>query len=186
MKIKKIIALCKSSKRLFLYDISKDRPQMLSDEKAAYFLEECPRFTINSLYTTYDISEKQAEKIVSGIRGGEPEGYNISDCDEDEVLCEPFSISIASCGKQYRAYKTSEGVAFVDEKYFAPFEGDCDYFEIYERRRTDGQIYFAVKIGLYLKAIILPTSDDIDMEDISLELGELFNLCRVRAENRKV
>lgn len=61
MKIKKIISLCKANKHISLYDMT---TQMLGDGLAAYYLNDCPVFSIDSLMTSFDITPTQADKIV--------------------------------------------------------------------------------------------------------------------------
>ena len=53
MKIKKIISLCKANKHISLYDMT---TQMLGDGLAAYYLNDCPVFSIDSLMTSFDIT----------------------------------------------------------------------------------------------------------------------------------
>lgn len=58
MKIKKIISLCKANKHISLYDMT---TQMLGDGLAAYYLNDCPVFSIDSLMTSFDITPTQAD-----------------------------------------------------------------------------------------------------------------------------
>ena len=50
MKIKKIISLCKANKHISLYDMT---TQMLGDGLAAYYLNDCPVFSIDSLMISH-------------------------------------------------------------------------------------------------------------------------------------
>lgn len=53
----------------------------------------------------------------------------------------------------------SQGIAFIDRKYLQPLEdGDMSMLEIYERTNSDGQMYFAAKIGFMLVGILTPAN----------------------------
>ena len=62
MKIRKIIDICKRSGHIFLFDT--EREQWISDGCAVFPMFNLPRFDENSLYKTYDITDKQANKII--------------------------------------------------------------------------------------------------------------------------
>lgn len=70
---------------------------------------------------------------------------------------------------------------FIDEKYLEPFFADGDDFEVYERTNL-GQTYFAVKIGMFLKAIVLPAANVIN-EALLAEMDELCGLCDIAYDN---
>ena len=61
MKIKKLIDLCK--KRGCFYLFEDERVQWLSDGVALYPLYNVPEFDEETLCRTFDITEKQQEKI---------------------------------------------------------------------------------------------------------------------------
>ena len=111
-----------------------------------------------------------------------PAAFSVHDVLPDETPCAPFSTGIAIRAKRYTAYRTSQGVAFVDEKYLEPFFADGDVFEVYEREADLGQIYFAVKIGMFLKAIVLPDANVIN-ETLLAELDELCGMCEIAYDN---
>lgn len=178
MKIKKIVNLCKSSGHMYLYN---GDVQMLGDEKSLYYLDDCPKFTPATLCRAHDITEKQADKMLFKFESCPPAAFSVHDVSPGETLCEPFSIGIAIRAKRYTAYRTSQGVAFIDEKYLEPFFADGDDFEVYERTNL-GQIYFAVKIGMFLKAIVLPATNVIN-EALLAEMDELCGLCDIAYDN---
>lgn len=179
MKMKKIVNLCKSSGHMYLYN---GDVQMLGDGKSLYYLDDCPKFTPATLCSAHDITEKQAEKMIFKFESCPPAAFSVHDVLPDETLCEPFSTGIAIRAKRYTAYRTSQGVAFVDEKYLEPFFADGDVFEVYEREADLGQIYFAVKIGMFLEAIVLPDANVIN-ETLLAELDELCGLCDIAYDN---
>lgn len=179
MKIKKVVNLCKSSGYMYLYD---GEVQMLGDNNSLYFLDDCPEFSPATLCRAHDISDKQANKIVFRFESCPPSNISVADVVPEETRCEPISIGIAIRSKRYTAYRASQGIAFIDEKYLEPFFSDSDNFDVYERISESGAIYFAVKIGMFLKAIVFPTAKIINKTFLA-ELDELHSLCEVSFDN---
>ena len=179
MKIKKVVNLCKSSGHMYLYN---GDVQMLGDDKSLYYLDDCPKFTPATLCRAHDITEKQADKMLFKFESCPPAAFSVHDVLPGETPCEPFSTGISIRAKRFTAYRTSQGVAFVDEKYLEPFFADGDVFEVYEREADLGQIYFAVKIGMFLKAIVLPDANVIN-ETLLAELDELCGMCEIAYDN---
>ena len=62
MKIKKIVDICRGSGRITLMNDEAGR-QWLSDGVGCYPLLDAPLFDEESLYATFDITEKQQENI---------------------------------------------------------------------------------------------------------------------------
>ena len=178
MKIKKVVNLCKSSGHMYLYN---GDVQMLGDDKSLYYLDDCPKFTPATLCRAHDITEKQADKMLFKFESCPPAAFSVHDVLPGETPCEPFSTGISIRAKRFTAYRTSQGVAFVDEKYLEPFFADGDVFEVYERTNL-GQTYFAVKIGMFLKAIVLPAANVIN-ETLLAELDELCGMCEIAYDN---
>lgn len=179
MKIKKVVNLCKSSGHMYLYN---GDVQMLGDDKSLCYLDDCPKFTPATLCRAHDITEKQADKMLFKFESCPPAAFSVHDVLPGETPCEPFSTGISIRAKRFTAYRTSQGVASVDEKYLEPFFADGDVFEVYEREADLGQIYFAVKIGMFLKAIVLPDANVIN-ETLLAELDELCGMCEIAYDN---
>ena len=180
MKIKKIVQLCKSSGIVYLFDGS---PQMLSDGSAVYYLSECPEFSLATLTTAYDITEKQVEKLICNMFDAPPAKLDVRDVIDGEQLVEPMNIDVAIRGKRYKPYRTSSGVSFVEMKYLEPFTADSDDYELYERTDTEGKLYFAAKIGMYLFALIYPSIELLKNEKFITELEELCAKSKVAYDN---
>ncbi len=82
------------------------------------------------------------------------------------------------------AYATSQGIAFVDKKYFAPFtDMDEAYLRVFERYTKDGDLYFAVKNGFELVGIILPTN--VIEKDFVEDMESMAKACRLALQNVK-
>lgn len=181
MKIKKVVQLCKQSCILNLYD---GDFQMLGDGNSVYYLLDCPEFSVATLMQTYDISDKQADKLVCNSFAAPPAAINVADVIRDEHLVERIGIDIVFRGKRYSPYQTSSGVSYIDRIYLEPFLSDHDDFELYERRGAEHEQYFAVKIGMMLQAVIIPAVLPESYAQALNELCSLENSCeRVEISN---
>lgn len=49
---------------------------------------------------------------------------------------------------------------YINTRYLEPFADIETGYEIYERTREDGMLYFAIKSGLILRGIVLPSFGD--------------------------
>lgn len=68
-------------------------------------------------------------------------------------------------------------------KYLEPFTADSDDYELYERTDTEGKLYFAAKIGMYLFALIYPSIELLKNEKFITELEELCAKSKVAYDN---
>lgn len=181
MKIKKIISLCKANKHISLYDMT---TQMLGDGLAAYYLNDCPVFSIDSLMTSFDITPTQADKIMQRYTAEPPEAFlkMVKDEFDGEERCDPLPISLRIGSYDYIPYKTSAGIEFVESKYLEPL--DVDEFELYYRQ-TESGAFFAAKAGFFVMAIIPISTTRVLTENIVGYLDELSSMSSVKYENLK-
>lgn len=163
MKLQKVISLCKKEKVMRLYDRLMDAEyaddgtlaegcepymeQYISDGGAVYPLEGLPELDFDTLFTLYDISESDAEKIMFN-RSAFPEGVDIGDVVDGEQQLEKPNIAISAGGADLLPFQTSGGMVFINAKYMGPLADDLDLLEVHERRTPDGQVYLAAKVGM--------------------------------------
>lgn len=156
MVVKKIIQQCKRSGVIALYEDEMRRTQWIGDMKSFYPLYKMPQFDEETLCKAYDISEKQAEKI-QFAHSRIPGSINFADVDEGEHVCDPLNMTLVYANRQVQPYMTSQGIKFMDKRYMAAVEDEGETnLEVYERFTKEGFMYFAVKVGLQLVAIIFP------------------------------
>ena len=181
MKIKKIISLCKANKYILLYDMT---TQMLSDGFAAYYLNDCPVFSIDSLMTSFDITPTQADKIVQRYTAEPTEAFlkMVKDEFDGEERCDPLPISLRIGSYDYIPYKTSAGIELVESKYLEPL--DVDEFELYYRQ-TESGAFFAAKAGFFVMAIIPISTARVLTENTVGYLDELSSMSSIKYENLK-
>lgn len=178
MKIKKIINFCKKSGYLHLFE--GEGEQWISDGYALFPLLNMPLFDEESILKAYDIPENTAEKMHIKHDYNLPQMYNYAHSTANEIMCE---IGDELFGKA-TAITTSHGMMFINSKYLTPFADTADdMLYIFERMTDDGQIYFAVKIGFSLVALVLPY--DCVNENFVDRLKKYYEQCKIALDNKK-
>ena len=158
MIIKHVASICKRDRCMILYDdkSSENAAQWLSATGAVYSLQNMPKLDEKNIFTVFDITSKQIEKITFR-RDTLPEKIDFRDVVECENVLEPNGIEIGTDGKTLIVLHTSQGIRFIDKEYLRPLSDyDMDILRFYERTSTGGQLYIAVKAGMMLEAIIAP------------------------------
>lgn len=180
MKIKKIVDLCKKRGYFYLFT-TEGGEQWLSDGVGAYPLGDVPCLDEDTLCALFDIPEKAREKMVFRVQQA-PSVFCFDDVVPGEVLCEQGALLLGEGKHGVIPYKTQQGIQFIDRTHLEPLEGGGQ-LEVYERIGEHGDMYFAVKRGLLLVAVILPY--DIINEPFVESLRTLAELCTVAWENKR-
>lgn len=181
MKINSIQKICKSQKRIILFQ-TPSGVQWISDGFAIFPLYGLPPLDCESVLVMFDIPEKKQDKIFCEIKSGLPEAYDFSDTADEESQLELGSISICAKGMTLLPLKTSFGITYINQKYLAPFSDSENGVTLYERTTPAGQTYIAVKEGFLLTGIILPY--DIVTKDFVSSLKEIYELSAVAESNK--
>ena len=178
MKIKKIITLIKDSKSLIIFEGK--NCQWLSDGHAMYPVFKDTEVSPEFLCDLHDIDAKKL-----AIHNKElPTVFNYADIVENEKQLQKSNIEIVHHGKHIIGFETSEGISFVEKRYFAPF-GDMDesYLVVYERYTSTGTMYFAVKNGMNLVGIILPKN--VITKEFVEDISKMSTACAIALQNVK-
>lgn len=182
MILKKIISLCTKTK--WVCTLQQDKVQFLGNAQAFYALsDEIPWLSESMFCAAFDIKSKKADEITFSFGEPIPEGYDFSDSTEDEIQVERINgIGIQWNGRTLIPFKASDGIAYLDKAHFAPLADlDDNLIYIFERRSKDGVLFFAVKFGFAVVAILLPYNNI--NKDFSGELSALAELTNVRVSN---
>ena len=182
MILKKIISLCTKTERVCT--LQQGKVQWLGNAQAFYALsDEIPWLSESMFCAAFDIKSKKAEKIAFSFGEPIPEGYDFTDNPEDEVLVERINgIGIQWQGRTLIPFKASDGIAYLDKAHFAPLADlDGDLIYVFERRSKDGVLFFAVKFGMAVVAILLPYNNI--NKDFADELDVVAELTNVRVSN---
>lgn len=186
MIIKHVISLCKRDRRMTLYDdhSGASAAQWLGATDAVYPLQHMPQLDENNVFTVFDITSKQADKII--FRREElPKIVDFRDVVECENALETADIEIGFGGTLLLPLHTSQGIRFIDKAYLRPL-ADCDedMLMFYERTTADGDLYIAAKVGMILAAIITPL--DVVNEKFVERLRVITKDCTIALSRKKV
>lgn len=161
MIIKKIAAICKSRKSVALFDDKEAEIQWISDGCAVYPLYDMPPLDEETVLVVLDVpGDKRGDYRVK--HEALPAVYNFRDEDDLERMLPEMDVGIVFKDSKLMPARTSRGLRFFNPKYLEPLN-DLDGFELYERQTKDGEIYFAVKTGFILQAILLPALPEPDV-----------------------
>lgn len=141
MKVKTLAALCRKNKAFCLYDrvtaSGEVSGQWLGDGRAVYPIAGLPYLEEESIYTLFDITDKQQSKILFRHEPL-PGGINFEDVDPDEQPLDREKLSLAVDGKILEPLQTRRGVVFIDATYLSPLADAADMLELYERHTEAG------------------------------------------------
>lgn len=173
MKVRKVIDLCKKEKTIQLYNT--EGLQWVSNGFALYPMWGIPPMSEVCFKNCYDFTNEQWEKILCVCQNGFPAGYDSSDMADGERPVSRVPLGIRYGGVNLAPFIVSDGIAWMDTVYLSPFGRD-EKLEVYERRTDAGGLYFAVKIGFEVVAIILPYI--FPQKEMCEHLEFLARMCR--------
>lgn len=178
MKIKKIIDLIKKSGVLAIYE-SKDC-QWLSDGYALYPVFKDFEITPELLCDMHDLDVKKL-----GIHNTLlPTVFNYADVVKEEKQLKKSKIELVYHGKHLIGFETSEGISFVEKRYFTPFADlDDSYMMVFERYTDTGMMYFVVKNGMNIVGIILPKK--VITKEFVEDINAMSTACNIALQNVK-
>lgn len=162
MDLNKVINLCKKAKRFVVFR-QNAKTQWLGDDVAAYLITGEPKFTPEYLTASAGLKPQDVENTIFK-NSNFPDALDSSDNTDDEILVGISDITINFEDGEYTPVFTTKGVRFVKTLYFNPFSND-DY-EIFTRETEDGVLYFVVKIGMFVSAIIIAEDNHLDTSDV--------------------
>ena len=186
MKLKKVASLCGKTKMFCLYDRAERDDvvsQWLGDGYAIYPITGLPYMDEENIYSMFDISAKQQEKIIFR-HGPAPEGINLDDVDPTERRLSDDGLSVVYDGGILKPLQTRNGISFIQNKYLSPLEDVIEMVQLYERATPKGTPYIVAKTGFFLAAVIMPYS--VINDKFVYQLSELAQQCRRALEVQKM
>lgn len=172
MIFKNLTALLRGHKRIILYG-DPEELQWVGDGGAIYPLHGMPGMVEDDLPAVFDVPEKDEGKYLIDHHLTLPETLCYKDEDpRGETQLRPEAWVLKRYDTLYVSVQTSRGLRFYNPDYLRPLKDLQNTLEIYERRATDGCMYFALKSGMLLQALILPLAPDYGKL-----LEELLGLC---------
>lgn len=154
MRIKPIISLCKSRNIMELfYDPDRDS-QWLSNDIGLYLVDEFSRTTTDQICNINDMSQKQKDNMELIDRNELPDILNYDDISDEESPAYPYELRLNMNGESLVLFKTVDGVFYINSDYLKPLSNIPDEELFYMLRKYQDGYYLAVKVGMFLKAII--------------------------------
>ncbi len=152
MKIKKIEALLKKSKRIQLVVVEGNR--WIGNGQALYLINDLPQMTKKEILSLYDVPEEKHNEYIFEVLEEIP-GISFKDIEKQELGLTYCNYSICFAGKLYQALsELNNGVHFIKAEYLKPFTDKNENYSIYQRFSPNGDTYFAIKKGLLLVGIV--------------------------------
>lgn len=187
MKIKTLAALCKKAGVFYLYDRITDNgeiaEQWLGTGVAIFPLHGLPYMQENNLFTLFDITDKQQEKIYFRHEQLPTKAINFEDMDPNENILDREKLTIGHAGKVLRPLQTRRGLVFIDTAQLQPLADLVDTLELYERETEAGGTYIAAKSGFMLVGVIMPYN--IVEKGFVEQVESLAKQCRVAFEAKE-
>lgn len=173
MKLKKIESICKRSKTIVI--INDNGIQWIGEYGAFYLIEDMPELASESIFAIFDVQAEQREKWFY-TEQKRPETIVLSDnCVTDNEISVLSDYELIKNGTTIIPILTSQGLKFINKAYLKPF--DKEQITVYERLDSAGKLYFVIKKGLFIKALILPsvfTDNGADLKEWSRTFAELM------------
>lgn len=172
MIFKNLTALLRGHKRIILYG-DPEELQWVGDGGAIYPLHGMPGMIEDDLPAVFDVPEKDEGKYLIDHHLTLPATLSYEDTDprgETQLRPEPWVLK--RYDTLYVPVQTSKGLRFYNPDYLKPLKDMQGTLEVYERHTEDGKLYFALKSGFLLQAIVLPMAPEYGQL-----LGELLELC---------
>ncbi|MCL2356621.1 MAG: hypothetical protein FWC70_05595 [Defluviitaleaceae bacterium] len=159
MKFGKIEKICKSRKRIFIYNDPASGAQWLGDSCGIYLLEGMPHISsADELLRLFDVPESKHVDYHCKF-DNLPEEIDFSDeiGAQDEGL-EPNPLTIGWKDSRYALFKDGPELYAINTDYLEPFVGDSDYIRYHRRelKGAGGGFVLGINMGLQLQAVICP------------------------------
>lgn len=173
MIFKNLTALCRAHKRVILYG-DPEELQWVGDGMALYPLHGMPGMEAEDLQAVFDVPDKDEGKYLIEHNDWLPEIFCYEDlAPRGETQLRPEAWIFKRYDTLLVPVQTSRGLRFYNPDYLKPLKDLQNTLEIYERRATNGSMYFAVKSGMLLQAILLPLTPEYGKL-----LDELLEICQ--------
>lgn len=171
MKIRKVAALCKAAKTIYLIDDTGAEVQWVVNGAAFYPLRGLPWMSDSQIMRLFDVPAADSDKYQITVKPYVETPVDLGDISGGgETQIQPPDICIQYGGQEFMPLDASGKVLWIDPKYIDPVRKSGD-LELYERVDAHGLPYIAVKAGMMLEAIIYPLRIGDKMINRLKELG---------------
>lgn len=163
MKLDNIFKICKSKRRFVVFR-QNPKTQWLGDGTATYAITNSTKLTPEFLTASASLKPQEVE-ITCFKNVDFPEKFDATDNTGDENIVAMSDVTISFPNGEYTPVFTTEGIRFIKTDYLKPF--DKDEYEIFERHTEEDAMYFVVKVGMFVNAIILAQDSYLDIATVA-------------------
>lgn len=198
MKISKVAQLCKAERDINLINVEdedeKTMQQWVGTKQAIYPLHGLRTMDKNQLYTIFDITEKQADKIKYTETTADKIAFRLNSHDFTEKGIQPLHVGIAVGGSLYVPFDTSKGMRLVDRAYLMAMTKEVELLSYCERQTADGKIYIVAQMGMLIVGMIAPrfnAGGDSDLQKFTsyfaarMDYAQMIANAKKHAEDRR-
>lgn len=154
MIIKNLAALCRKRKVIYVHEDQERDIQWVGDGRCMYPLFGIPHMTEEQIKVLFDIPEDKRGEVRTYTHDFERNmGYSFEDGAADNPVVR-YGITFGGANGAFTPVSTSDGIAFYEEDVFRPLNNPNAI--LYERYRKDGTLYFVMKAGMMVEALIFP------------------------------
>lgn len=178
MRISKIGSLCRSEEDITVVNCENEDGttlQWIGTRRALYPLHGMPMLDQTALYAVLGVTEKKKDSVVYSERGADEIDIQLGEAGDQDALVYEESYHLLYSGKTYTPVDTSKGIRLINRQFLTPVASKSDDMILFERQTEKGEIYFAVKCGLFTSAIILPAL-------VTKELNKVIEKLAVRSK----
>lgn len=156
MKISKIAALCKKTKSIVHVHCEEfEGTQWIGTGNALYRVDGMPEFSQESLLALFDVPEDKRSEWM--YRAAAP-GADLRDYVPEDESVDPVGFPVQYHGGTMQMYSPlrSMEAAYLNTAYLAPLIDEAGKLMMFWRGEGSRQC-FAIKSGLFLRAILFPS-----------------------------
>ncbi|GHV34941.1 hypothetical protein FACS18949_11930 [Clostridia bacterium] len=173
MKIKQVMGLFKARKILHIYDTS-DGGQWISNGRGVYNMDGMPHLTVETALTMFDVPDDKRGGWLTGQSEFPTDYIDIENNTSDETDIEPEALRLEWLNEIYCVFIDGTNVYAIYQEYIKPLLIDFNYLTFHKRKNSNGGFVLAVKVGMELKAIIMPNKIEEDKSFVE-SLKNIFN-----------
>lgn len=173
MKLSALWKLCKSEKRMTIFQEAEGSRQFLQVAGGIYPLKGMPWLDEESLLTMLDVTEdKRGEYDVYIVNTTEHMGRYVQDNEESDHMAVAEACTIGADEMVMRPIRTQYGLVLINAEALKPVEDTKRTHELYVRK-IDGNPWILVKNGFELVASIgRVKSRNINVADVLMSVAE--------------
>lgn len=165
MKFEKVTELCKKSRKFLIFKYS-EKIYFLGTGNAMFVVPDGTICTPEYLTSFAGLKPLEVENTIFDKKDF-PFEFDISDIADNESYVSLPEIRVSDFDGKNECVPifTAKGAVFVPSIYFEPFKND--EYELYERKTSEDVSYLVVKVGMFVKAVIVLDYSNLALQTVT-------------------